>query len=58
MHNGLIMDLAILLLLIILIAALLPVWPYSKKWGYRPSGAVGALLVILLFLFVFFRPGA
>ena len=30
-----------------------PAWPYSKNWGYFPSGGVGAILVltiVLLFL--------
>lgn len=39
------------LLLIILVLALvgaLPSWPYSRGWGYGPSGLVGVLLVVLL----------
>ena len=30
-----------------------PAWPYSKNWGYYPSGGLGAILVltiVLLFL--------
>jgi hypothetical protein len=41
------------LLLIILILALLgaiPAWPYSRGWGYRPSGILGVLFVIILIL--------
>jgi hypothetical protein len=39
------------LLLIVLVLALLgalPSWPYSRGWGYGPSGIVGAVLVLLL----------
>lgn len=39
------------LLLIVLILALvgaLPSWPYSRGWGYGPSGLVGVALVVLL----------
>jgi hypothetical protein len=39
------------LLLIILILALvgaLPSWPYSRGWGYGPSGLLGLALVVLL----------
>jgi hypothetical protein len=39
------------LLLIILILALvgaLPSWPYSRGWGYGPSGLLGLVLVVLL----------
>lgn len=41
------------ILVIILILALvgaIPAWPYSRGWGYGPSGIVGLLLVILLVL--------
>ena len=41
------------ILLIILIVALLgtvPAWPYSRGWGYGPSGILGLLLVILIVL--------
>ena len=40
-------------LIIILILTLLgavPSWPYSRGWGYGPSGVVGLILVILLIL--------
>jgi hypothetical protein len=39
------------LLLIILVIALLgalPTYPYSRGWGYAPSGIVGVILVIVL----------
>nr|WP_133128662.1 DUF3309 family protein [Legionella nagasakiensis] len=48
------MDLIGLVIFIILIAILLPVWPYSKNWGYRPAGVVGLLLLVFLF-YLFFR---
>jgi hypothetical protein len=34
---------ALLIILIILLIALLPSWPYSTGWGYYPSGGVGLL---------------
>jgi hypothetical protein len=43
------------LLLVILVLALLgsvPAWPYSRGWGYGPSGLVGTVLVIVLILFL------
>ena len=39
-----------LILLIILLIALMPTWPYSRGWGYYPSGGIGLILVILLVL--------
>jgi hypothetical protein len=38
----------LLLILIILILAAAPAWPYSRGWGYYPSGGLGTILVILL----------
>jgi hypothetical protein len=41
------------LLLIILILALfgaLPSWPYSRGWGYGPSGLLGVVLVVVLIM--------
>ncbi|MFT4059433.1 MAG: DUF3309 family protein [Legionella sp.] len=37
-----------LLLLIIILLAVLPNWPYSTGWGYYPSGVVGILLIVLI----------
>lgn len=44
-----------LLLILLLIAALfsVPAWPYSRGWGYYPSGGLGLVaLVLLLLLFM------
>ena len=38
----------LLILLILILLGSLPVWPYSRGWGYRGSGAVGFLLLILV----------
>ena len=45
-------TLLLVILLLVLIAAL-PTWPYSRGWGYFPSGLLGLLLVIMLLMFVF-----
>ena len=40
-------------LLIILILALIlayPAWPYSRAWGYVPTGVVTAVLILILLL--------
>ena len=47
-----------LILMIILVVALLgslPTWPYSRGWGYFPSGGLSLVLVILLILFLLGR---
>jgi hypothetical protein len=33
----------------------LPAWPYSRDWGYGPSGFLGVVLLILLILFLMGR---
>lgn len=38
----------LLLVLIILILGVLPAWPYSSEWGYRPTSGLAVILVILL----------
>ena len=40
----------LIVLLLLLLIASLPNWPYSAGWGYGPGGAVGAILVIVLAL--------
>jgi hypothetical protein len=42
----------LLLILLILILAAAPAWPYSRGWGYYPSGGLGTILVILIVLMV------
>lgn len=44
------MNLITLLVLIIVLLAVLPTWPYSSGWGYYPSGGVGLILIIVLIL--------
>ncbi len=39
--------------LILLLVFTAPAWPYSKNWGYYPTGGLGVILVltiVLLFL--------
>lgn len=38
------------ILLIVLLFAALPAWPYSRGWGYYPSGGLGLVLVVVLVL--------
>ncbi|HVJ07931.1 MAG TPA: DUF3309 family protein [Acidisarcina sp.] len=39
----------IVVLLLVLIGAF-PSWPYSRNWGYYPSGGIGLILVIVVLL--------
>lgn len=40
----------LLIVLILLLLGVIPAWPYSREWGYGPSGGVGLLVVVLLVL--------
>jgi hypothetical protein len=44
------MGLILLVLLILFLVGALPAWPYSRSWGYYPSGGIGLVLVIILVL--------
>jgi hypothetical protein len=38
------------LLLLALLVAVVPVWPYSRRWGYAPTAVAVVVLVGLLVL--------
>ncbi len=40
----------LLIVLVLLFLGAIPAWPYSRGWGYGPSGGLGLVLVILIIL--------
>lgn len=44
------MSTILIVILILVLVGAFPSWPYSRGWGYGPSGIVGVILVILLIL--------
>jgi hypothetical protein len=40
----------LLIALVLLLIGALPSWPYSREWGYYPSGGLGTVLIIVLIL--------
>lgn len=40
----------LLIVLILLLVGALPSWPYSRSWGYGPSGGLGLVFAVLLIL--------
>jgi hypothetical protein len=40
----------LLIILILLLIGALPTWPYSRDWGYYPTGGLGLILLIILIL--------
>jgi VIT1/CCC1 family predicted Fe2+/Mn2+ transporter len=49
--RGFLITILIVILVLMLIGAL-PSWPHSRNWGYRPSGGLGLILVIVLILYL------
>jgi Protein of unknown function (DUF3309) len=43
------LTILIVLLVLALIGAF-PSWPYSRSWGFYPSGGIGLVLVIVVIL--------
>ncbi len=46
------MGIILLIILILLLMAVLPTWPYSSGWGYYPSGGLGTIILILIILWL------
>ncbi len=46
------MGLILFIIIILLLIAALPTWPYSSGWGYYPSGGLGTILLILIILWL------
>jgi hypothetical protein len=46
------MTLGTLLLILIVLALIgaIPTWPYSRGWGYAPSGTFVLLLIVIVVL--------
>ena len=45
----------LLIILILILIGALPSWPYSRGWGYYPSGGAGLILIIVLILLLMGR---
>jgi len=44
------MSTILLVILILILLGALPVFPYSRNWGYGPSGGLSLVVVVLLVL--------
>jgi hypothetical protein len=49
------LSLLLMIVLIVLLLGALPAWPYSRGWGYYPSGSVGMVLLIIIILLLLGR---
>jgi low affinity Fe/Cu permease len=42
----------VVIVLVIMLIAAFPAWPYSRNWGYYPSAGVSLVLMIMLIFLV------
>ena len=49
------MGTILIVILVLLLIGALPTWPYSRGWGYYPSGGVGLIVLILVILLLMGR---
>jgi Flp pilus assembly protein TadB len=54
-RNEMSMGMILLIIVVLVVVGVIPVWPHSRSWGYGPSGIVGAVLLILIILFLMGR---
>lgn len=40
----------LVILLVLLLVGAVPAWPYSRSWGYAPSGLLGVVLLVVIIL--------
>ena len=43
----------LIILLILLLIGALPSWPYSRSWGYAPTGTLGLIVIVVILLVIF-----
>jgi hypothetical protein len=46
------MSTILLVVLVLLLLAAIPAWPYSRSWGYGPSGVMGLIVLILVIMLI------
>jgi hypothetical protein len=40
----------LLIVLVLILIGAIPTWPYSRGWGYAPSGILGTVLLVVFVL--------
>ncbi len=46
------MGLILAIILVLLLLAVIPVWPHSRAWGPAPGGILGTILIVVLILWL------
>jgi len=42
----------LLIVVVLMLVGVLPVWPHAQAWGTGPSQGIGAVLIVLLLLYL------
>jgi hypothetical protein len=50
--GGLLVELIVVIVLLLLLFGSFPIFPYSRNWGYRGSGTLGTILLIVIILWL------
>ena len=45
----------LLIVVILLLVGAVPSWPYSRSWGYGPSGVLGVVVLVVVLMVVMGR---
>jgi hypothetical protein len=46
------MELIVVIVILLLLFGSFPAYPYSRSWGYAPSGILGTILAIVVVLWL------
>ncbi len=49
------MGTILIVILVLLLIGAFPSWPYSRGWGYYPTGGLGLILIIVIVLLLLGR---
>jgi hypothetical protein len=49
------LGMIVLIVVVLMLVGVVPAWPHARGWGYGPSGIVGAILLVMIVLFVMGR---
>jgi hypothetical protein len=44
------LGIVLLVILVLLLMGALPSWPYSRSWGYYPTGGLGLVVLVVIVL--------